>query len=236
MPIKAITFDFWRTLFHDLTSDERQKLRLSAFMNATGVPEERAVQAFDATYREFARCHVEEQRTLRPEDAVRIVCEESGCTVDTAVGAELAEIFATVILKFPPIPIAGAVDAVRAASERFPVGLVCDSGISPGSSLKCLLEINGFLPYFEVLVFSDEVGVSKPQAPMFNTAAAALGVEPAELLHIGDLEGTDIIGAHGVGAKAALFAGDNARYLEDTTADYAFTDWNEFIALLPELG
>jgi FMN phosphatase YigB (HAD superfamily) len=70
---------------------------------------------------------------------------------------------------------------------------------------------------------------------MFTTVADALGVATEGILHIGDLEPTDVIGAHGVGARAALFAGANDKYLEDTTADHTFTGWDAFIDVLPDL-
>jgi len=108
--------------------------------------------------------------------------------------------------------------------------------LSPGSSLRTLLERNGFLPYFQSVIFSDEVGVSKPHALMFETCARGLGVDARDLLHIGDLEMTDVAGAKAIGAQAALFAGDNARHLEGTTADYVFMKWGEFIEALPGLS
>jgi FMN phosphatase YigB (HAD superfamily) len=99
--------------------------------------------------------------------------------------------------------------------------------------LRQLLARHGFLEYLEVLVFSDEVGVAKPQRPMFDAAAKRLHVATSDLLHIGDLEVTDIAGAKGVGAQAALFTGINASNLNDTQADHTFTSWTEFIDALP---
>jgi len=57
-----------------------------------------------------------------------------------------------------------------------------------------------------------------------------------ELLHIGDLEPTDVAGAIAVGARAALFGGDNDRYVGATQAHYTYTSWAEFIERLPELA
>jgi FMN phosphatase YigB (HAD superfamily) len=70
---------------------------------------------------------------------------------------------------------------------------------------------------------------------MFEAAARALGVKPRELLHIGDLEPTDIAGAHTMGAKAALFTGENIKYVETTVADYVFARWEDFTQRLPEI-
>lgn len=235
MPVRAITFDFWRTLFRDAEYTERQDVRIEAFSKAAGVSRAEVADAFDVTWAEFYRHHVEEERTLYPEDAVRITAETLNVVLAPELVGELTEVFATAILKHPPQPIEGSLDAVRAAAAIRPVGIVSDAGVSPGSSLRRLLERHGFLPYFQALIFSDEVRVAKPQALMFETAARDLGVRPTELLHIGDLEHTDVAGAQRVGAKAGLFTGDNAAHLGATQADYTFTSWRQFVELLPGL-
>lgn len=233
--VKAITFDFWRTLFRDAEKDERQQLRVDAVHEATGASHEAIQAALDTVWQEFSRHHIEEQQTLRPEDAVHLAAKELGVTLDSAVLRHLAEVFATAIVHHSPVPIDGAFEAVQRAAETVPIALVSDTGVSPGHSLKQLMDRHQFTPHFIALVFSDEVGVSKPQPRMFETAARAMGVETRNLLHIGDLEPTDIAGAHAVGAKAALFTGDNATHSESTVADYIFAHWNDFIARLPEI-
>jgi putative hydrolase of the HAD superfamily len=235
MAVQAITFDFWCTLFRDAEKDERQQLRVDAVHEATGAPHEAIHAALETVWREFSRHHLEEQRTLRPEDAVHLAAQELGVTLESAVRRHLAEVFATAIVHHSPVPIDGAFEAVRRAAKTMPIALVSDTGVSPGRSLKQLMDRHGFTPHFTALVFSDEVGVSKPQPRMFEAAARALGVETGNLLHIGDLEPTDIAGAHAVGAKAALFTGDNSTYGESTAADYVFTHWNDFIARLAEI-
>ncbi|MFA6241233.1 MAG: HAD family hydrolase [Candidatus Hydrogenedentales bacterium] len=237
MAIRAITFDFWRTLFHEARDPElRRLIRIRAVCEATGAAPELARAALRTSEQEFMHHHISHQRTLGPEDAVRIVMRELGVDLAADVRKHLAEVFATAILAYPPIPIEGALDAVIAAAARGPVGVISDSGLSPGSSLRALLERNGFLPHFGSVLFSDEVGVSKPHARMFDTSARELGVAVSELLHIGDLEGTDVAGAKAVGARAALFVGDNSRHLENTTADFVFTTWGEFVEALPGLS
>ncbi len=237
VPLRAITFDFWRTLFHDPEPPvRRREIRADALAHATGVSIERAIEALQHTEREFLEHHIREQRTLGPHDALAMVTEHLSVSIAAHQERELIRVFGEAILEDSPIPILGALEAVEAAAARYPVGVVSDSGISPGSSLRQLLHRHGFTKHFRVLAFSDEVGVAKPQALMFQTAAEGLEVEPQGLLHIGDLEMTDIVGAKRIGARAALFAGDNRRYLGNTTADYTFTEWREFVELLPNLS
>ena len=186
--VRAITFDFWNTLFRDLNSAPRQQIRVDALAQAIGVSPEAASGALDLVWAEFARSHREDQRTLTPADAVRMAGVNLGVTIEGPLLSELTEIFATAILVHSPEPICNALEAVRAAAEVLPVGLISDTGVSPANSLRRLLDRHDFTPFFRSMVFSDEVGVSKPQAPMFETAARDLAVTTQELLHIGDLE------------------------------------------------
>lgn len=232
---RAITFDFWRTLFRDSDGEARHELRVRAFVSASGAPEAAVREAFEVWPPEFTRVHMEEQRTLTPHDAVRMVCQVLDISLSPEKADTVARAFSEAILVHPALPIEGALDAVRTAAARVPVGLISDTAISTGRCLRGLLDRFGFMSYLSALTFSDEVGVSKPQPLMFEQAAEKLGFRPDELLHIGDLEPTDVAGIHGVGGVAGLFTGDNARFLGNTKAEHTFTSWRQFIDQLPEL-
>lgn len=235
MRIRGITFDFWGTVFRDAHGEPRQRLRIDAFCRATGAHEREVDEALRAVWREFERVHREEQRTLSPVDAVRMAAAALKVALAPGVEAEVAEVFATAILAHSAVPVEDALEAVRAAAAVGPVGLISDTGVSPGSSLRQLLDRFGFSPYFTCMTFSDEVGVSKPQAPMFEVTAARMGIQPCEMLHLGDLEHTDIAGAKAFGAWAGLFTGVNAAHVNGTLADRVFGEWRAFIEALPEI-
>lgn len=234
--IEGITFDFWRTLFTNSGAEERRALRAEALAKTAGVSVDAAHEAVNDALHKFLMVHVKEQRTLRPEDALPMVEDSLGVMLADSDRVELADAFATAILVHPPELIEGAVEAVAAAAERFPVALISDSGVSPGTSLEVLLERHGLREFFTSLVFSDVVGVSKPQSAMYHKAAYDLGVPVKSLLHLGDLEPTDIAGALNVGARAALFAGDNKRFIDKTRAHFTFHSWAEFVDALPDIA
>lgn len=235
MPVRAITFDYWMTLFREQDRDLRHELRVESFCRATGADQPDVSRALQAAHETFFKVHATEQRTLAPTDAVRMVCDTLAIRIPESTAVALAHDFATAILAYPPAPIKGALDAVKAAAARGPIGIISDSGMSPGTSLRKLLDAHGFTPYFTTLTFSDEIGVAKPQALMFERTAAALGVAPSELLHIGDLEPTDIAGIQALGGSGALFAGANSRFANDTRAEFVFHHWTEFLEILPEI-
>lgn len=235
MKTQAITFDFWRTLFRNTGAEERRQIRAEALASASGVSVDAARAAVDEALQTFLMVHVKEQRTLQPEDAIPLVEKSLGIQFDASTSAALSVAFATAILEHPPDLVEGAMEAVAAAAERVPIALLSDSGVSPGSSLEELLRRHGLLVHFRSLVFSGDVGVSKPQSAMYHEAARSLGVPVKALFHIGDLEPTDIRGALNVGARAALFAGDNRRFIDKTSAHFTFTSWQSFIDRLPRI-
>jgi putative hydrolase of the HAD superfamily len=87
--------------------------------------------------------------------------------------------------------------------------LVCDTGLTPGRVVRLHLARLGLLDLLEALVFSDEIGVPKPDPRTFRAALGSLGVPPAQALHVGDLRHTDILGARQIGMASVRI---RARY------------------------
>lgn len=234
MSIRAITFDFWSTLYR--YADEggaRQLVRIKALAHLTRSSYRAAAEAIEAAQAAQLLQHLEVQQTMDAQGAVRAALEYLETSVSEESERQLARVFERAILLYPVEPIEGALEAVVAARQRCRVGLISDTGLSPGRYLRRLLKQDGFLDHLQVTVFSDEVGAAKPSSAVFEYAAEQLDVKPSELLHIGDLEGTDIEGAHAVGAQAALFVADNAMYEETTSAEYTFESWQTFVDALP---
>src|SRR5207249_2916452 len=77
------------------------------------------------------------------------------------------------------------------------------------------------IEHFEpaALVFSDEVGVYKPDPRIFQAALGALGAEPSEAAHVGDLRFTDVAGARAVGMRAIRFSGGRDDEADGPEAD-----------------
>ena len=63
----------------------------------------------------------------------------------------------------------------------------------------------GLIDYFDALSISAVVGVTKPDALMFEDALAQIGLPAAACLHVGDWYELDAIGAINAGMPALLF-------------------------------
>lgn len=142
--------------------------------------------------------------------------------------------------EFEEASLKGGVDAVDGAAETIAalrdanlrVGLVCDTGFTPGRVVRRLLDDAGLLAMIDVLCFSDEVGVPKPGNDIFAKALAELGARPPEAIHVGDLKRTDIAGAHDIGMRAARFKGVHDDRSDATEAEVVLTDHRQLLEVL----
>jgi putative hydrolase of the HAD superfamily len=134
-----------------------------------------------------------------------------------------------------PRPVTGVEEVLPRLSDRYRLGLISDTGLTPGRVLRDIMRRDRLLSYFEVLTFSDEIGAAKPQPKPFLRTLNLLNVEAAEAVHIGDLPETDLRGARGVGMKAVLFLGVSHREDGRELADAVFEDYGELCALLERL-
>lgn len=84
----------------------------------------------------------------------------------------------------------------------YKIGLISNWGAGLGE----LMEGLGLGILIDAVIASAEVGTHKPEAKIFFLALEALGVEPAEAMHVGDHVVADIEGAGRLGITPVLIA------------------------------
>jgi HAD superfamily hydrolase (TIGR01509 family) len=95
-------------------------------------------------------------------------------------------------------------EAPRALETLRRLGLRLAVVSNSNGTVARLLEALGLAGWLDAVVDSGVVGFEKPDPRIFRHAAAALGVEPAEAVHVGDLYSVDVVGARAAGARAIL--------------------------------
>jgi HAD superfamily hydrolase (TIGR01662 family) len=106
-------------------------------------------------------------------------------------------------------------DSLR--SRGIKTGLVANSWPDPARLLRADVEAFGLTEQFDVIVFSEEVGVRKPQPEIFLYALRQLGVDPENAMFVGDRLDTDVQGAAQVGmatVQALWFRADDIPGIE----------------------
>ncbi len=242
MAVTALTFDFWGTLFTEgprfleVVLPKRYEILLDATSEAGTPADEDAVrEAYRAAARAF-RAAWEAGEMMSNYERVAYIFKTLGVPFDEGLVAITARRLEDAALEGDLVPLPGTREAIPALAQNHPLGIVSDTGLTPGRVIRELLARENFARYFYAMSFSDETGTVKPQKEAFLKALEAMGVAPEEALHTGDLPRADIEGAFAAGyAHAVLYTGRAARN-PTVKPTAAIADHRELVKLLPRLG
>jgi FMN phosphatase YigB (HAD superfamily) len=200
------------------------------------VPAEEFVRLYKASAVEAERWWRDEHRGYKTADRIRWLlaqlaierpehCEHIAQTV-----AEIDDSLTSV----PPPLLDGAAEGIRALASRFKLGIISDTGFVSGRAQDKLLAQDGLLEHFSATVYSVDVGHAKPRPEPFQRALELLGVSPGEVIHVGDIERTDIAGALSAGMRAVRL--DQMRPGGSSDAEYVATSYQDLVRYLLAAG
>src|SRR5687768_7981313 len=229
--IRAVTYDCWGTLLKDRDWEGAMATRQSALRRFLDLSEEEAHALLEEAWARHDDAW-KQIETFGPGRMAAYCLEARGVFDDEPIN-ELTKEFEEASIQTGVDGVEGAQETLAAlAAAGIRLGLVCDTGFTPGRVVRKLLDDNGLLDHLEVLCFSDEVGVPKPGAEIFDKALAELGVRPPEAVHIGDLRRTDIAGAQDVGMHAVRFRGVHDDHSDAREARVVIDRHEEILDLL----
>jgi putative hydrolase of the HAD superfamily len=241
----AVTFDFWNTLCHEPPGGYLRSRRLEEMdrvMARAGVGDAGAelAAAYDAAWLTYVESWQANRQYTGRHAARHIADEVVGCFgLNGDVRERLLAAFAAAseAEETELVLVDGVGDALASLRRLgIPLAIVCDVGFTPSPVLRRHLERHGVLGCFDAWAFSDEVGVYKPDARIFEHALSRLGAsDPARCVHVGDRRRTDVAGAQGMGMKAVRMAAvyDDDDPDQGPPGDVVLTSYED---LLPALG
>lgn len=94
--------------------------------------------------------------------------------------------------------------------KNYKLGIIANQKLGLGIRLEEL----GILKYFDLIIASQEVGVSKPNKDIFNIALSKVNCKPYDCVMIGDRLDNDIVPAKQVGMKVIWIRQGLAKYQE----------------------
>ncbi len=100
------------------------------------------------------------------------------------------------------------------------VGIVSNSD----GRVHQFLEYAGLAGSLDFVVDSGAVGIEKPDRRIFDIACERAGVDPSEVVHVGDLYEIDIVGARSAGIEGVLIDPSDLHTGEDCTRIRAIPD------------
>ncbi|RYX96026.1 MAG: HAD family hydrolase [Comamonadaceae bacterium] len=223
--IKAITLDLDDTLWPVWPTIERAELALEKWLH------DRAPMTSALFANPVARADIREQvvRT-RPDlkhnlsavrrEAIRLALVRSG--ENPALAEEAFDVFFAErnnVTLFDD-----AVLALEFLSARFPIVALSNGNAD--------IRRIGIDRYFKASISAQVFGVGKPDARIFYAAAGAADVVPENVLHIGDDERLDVLGALNAGMQAVWLNRPGNEWKHDETPHVTVTTLTDLCDLL----
>ena len=235
--LKAITFDLWTTIVEpiDYRESRIEYIRLILESNGYSIDLEAMRSAYSFSLQRFYDVWQNEQRHMPSAMRLGLMLSELSIELSEENFNRVVKYCEEVVLQTPPPLIPGAEMVLDSLHDSYKIGLICDSGMSPGRVMRQVLTRYHLLPYFCATVFSDELGRTKPHLRMFETTLKQLGVEAHEALHIGDLLNTDVAGAKAAGMKTVWFNRDRTQINEASVIpDYEIARLSEVLEIVDQ--
>jgi len=223
--IDTVTFDLWNTLLSNKPQDNERfkQKRLEAIQ---GLLKEDGLKVdFDSLYRAheqgFEKCKETWKKNLDldTQEQLKIMFgfldDLRLRSIPQSLMPKLEEAFLAPILKDPPPLIEGAKKIVSyVQAEGYRIGLICNTGRTPGRIIRELLKNLDMIKYFEALTFSNELRIRKPDPRIFLHALSQLKSDPANSMHVGDELKLDVLGARITGMISVHFNPNQTSYTE----------------------
>jgi putative hydrolase of the HAD superfamily len=214
--LRAIAFDLWETLITDTPELSRQQERLrltrmEEILTAHGFGElaDRIEHAYRALWHRCQDLYWSMDLDVPCRRQIEHFLEElelDPSTFSESVLEALEDAYAGAALEILPQTVDGAEELLAALKSRgLRVGLISNTGRTPGSVLRSILEELRLAPSIDVMVFSNEHGECKPQTSIFEELRRGLDVAYEEMMFVGDNPYVDVHGAQRVGMKGVHF-------------------------------
>ena len=220
--ITTVTFDLWQTLLLDRPEVGRE--RTAARLRETRAALLRAGLDFsepqmEDAYREcIQRCQQirEGMKDISFRRQVEIFVDAISPGLADGISEtafqEVSTAYSDCFFDYPALPHPEAVAVLQGIRDMgLKLGLISNTGMTPGVSFRRFLAQHGMLHFFEALFFSDEVGIAKPSGKIFAKALQALGTTPGQTVHVGDHIFNDVAAARKCGIKTIWVEGFSER-------------------------
>lgn len=235
--LKAITFDFWDTLYKAPDAMSMSSRRIAAFaktLHAIGhnTEEEAIRQAFYDCWQYANKYQLDCGLDITPRGHVEFILAQLHLNLAPDNWKRIYDVYTTILLDFPPQVNDGVQETLPWLAEKYKLAVICNTGVTPGIMLREIMKMDDIFRYFACAVFSDEVQWAKPNIKIFNYTLEKLQVLNSEAAHIGDNRSTDVIGAKRAGMTAIWLAPLAVAKLPE--CDFHVRGIKELVTLLAE--
>lgn len=249
--MRALAFDLWETIITDtpetaLRQQHERLARMSAVLAAAG--HEISPETLESAYRHtWTRCNeLYWSRDLDIPSRTQILHMLEPLfgeqEVPEALISALEDAYTRAAIEHLPELVDGAAEILHRFRPHCRIGLVSNTGRTPGNVLRSVLDRLGLGGMFDVVVFSNEHGECKPLPSIFRRLREGLGVEASEVVFVGDNLFSDVWGAKQAGMRAIHFdpptrgtaVGPATRHVGEVVPDARITSLRQLPSILEE--
>jgi putative hydrolase of the HAD superfamily len=201
--ITAISFDVWNTLL-------RIDVVFKKLANAIAILKDMTPTEVEATIRRVYRKAKELRLYITDSYEVTAFPARSRALLANEIGIDVDELQSMIDMTFDNIDLNNILyEDVKQTLEflnsiNFKMGIIGNTVFWESIYTRELLERLGLNTYFKTQIYSDEIGIFKPDKRIFLEFCRRLNVKPFDVLHIGDNVVEDVGGAISSGMKAML--------------------------------
>ena len=211
----AVAFDLWETLITDSheAASRQERLRLDgirAALRAAGL--DPADEHLEAAYRHtWTRCqelYWSRDRDIPSRTQITHLIEHllpAGDPLEEEILEAIEHAYVRPAIDHLPELVDGAQEILAELHGKFALGLISNTGRTPGWVLREVLQRLGVAEVFRVMVFSNEHGDCKPLASIFARLREGLDVPADQIVFVGDNLYADVWGAQQAGMRAVHF-------------------------------
>ena len=209
--IKLISLDLWDTLITDggKMEQERDSKRADFIVKTLNLPEtdkEKIMEFFGELVHSFKSPSKKNKWAILPETQLQYLFKKLNAEPSDEQFEEILKVYEEEALNNPPsLTEPDLRETLENLKKHYKLALISNTGRVPGKILQKILKEEGLLCLFDVLTFSDEVRMRKPDKDIFLLTCERACADPDETIHIGDSVNIDFIGAQNANVHPLLY-------------------------------
>ncbi len=235
----GISFDFWNTLYGNGDEPKRHDLRVDYFSKIVSnyIKTDRfsIEKVFKASTEFFIYEWQNNYRTPSAHERIQYMSKLLSVQFEKSDVDKICAYFGHLIFSVPPQNTSINLNIVRQLAVNYPLALISDTGYISGMYIREFLRKEDIISSFKSLVFSDEQEFCKPHTSVFQKTCKKLNIPCSQLIHIGDLEKTDIKGAKDSGSIGIRYTGWNNGPPDDSQADHIINNYNDLLHTIKDI-
>ncbi len=197
MDLKVVTIDFWGTLYHHRGIREYRKTvrteLLSKFLRSINYDDSLNISE---TFYEVINIFVESRWDTGIAPSREDILDHSYEYYEKRVPREilnglLDEVYRIYSGELQPILTENGKETLKWLSSRASLYLISDTFTIIGNVIEKIMEKDDLIKYFKERFYSDVTGYKKAEGDVMKRIEMIEGVEPTQIVHVGDLQETD---------------------------------------------